>query len=62
MQQTNLTGEDIDKEYLSHHQKPLLGNDIEPQNADCKDRMITDNIVQQKRHCRVKRSTDFLWN
>ena len=62
IQEPNLTGEGIDKEYLSQHQEALLGNDIELQNSDCKDRMITDTAVQQKSHCPVKRSTDFLWN
>jgi len=62
IQEANLAGEGIDKEYLSQHQEPLLGNVIELQNSDCKDRMITDTAVQQKRHCPVKRSTDFLWN
>ena len=62
IQESNLTGKGIDKEYLFQHQEPLLGNDIEVQNSDCKDRMITDTIVQQMRRCSVKRSTDFLWN
>ena len=62
IQESNLTGKGIDKKYLSQHQEPLLGNDTELQSSDCKDRMITDTIIQQKRHCPVKRSTDFLWN